>query len=77
MSDIQRKSYPPRALWWYISLVSEIGLVIALPMVLSGFLGRMIDRELATAPWGTLMLLVVGTIISMFNFASIIRKIRM
>jgi F0F1-type ATP synthase assembly protein I len=77
MSDIQRKSTPPKASWWYISLVSQIGLVIAMPMVVCAFIGRWLDKQLATAPWMTLVLLVVGTMISIFNFASVIRKITM
>lgn len=66
-----------RASWWYISLVSEIGLVIAVPMVASGFIGRWMDRQLGTSPWLTLALLVVGTIMSVFNFASVVKKITM
>ncbi len=67
MGEIQRN----------IAVVSEIGLVIAVPMVASGFIGRWIDKQLGMAPWMTLLLLVVGTILSIFNFASVIRKITM
>lgn len=60
-----------------MSFVSEIGLVVAVPMVVCGFAGRLIDKQFTTAPWATLLLLVVGTIVSIYNFASVIRKITM
>lgn len=77
MGVIQRTSSPQRETWWYVTLVGEVGLMIAIPMTVSGLAGRWIDRQLATAPWATLGFLVVGTIISILNFATVIRKIWM
>jgi F0F1-type ATP synthase assembly protein I len=43
-----------------LSLAWELGYVIALPLVLFGYIGKLVDTKLSTKPWFALLGIVVA-----------------
>ena len=48
---------------WVLAVGSQIGLSIALPVVLGLAVGYWIDTRLGSLPWITLLLTLIGTIV--------------
>lgn len=61
--------------WYYFGLVGQIGFVIALPIAAGGIGGAYLDRWLGTTPKATLLLLLVGIVVSLVGFFSVIKEI--
>lgn len=56
-------------MWWYLGFVTEVGLAVAIPLVVGAFVGRWLDDQWISAPYATLGGIVVGVIVSFFNLA--------
>ncbi len=65
----------PESNWWYMQFVSEIGLAVVIPLVLSALIGNIVDRQLGTRPAGTLLFLVLGVVLGIFNLVNIVKRI--
>lgn len=61
--------------WLYLGLVGDMGFAIALPIAGGAFLGSYLDRKLSTYPKATLLLIVVGILISISGLIRILRDI--
>jgi ATP synthase protein I len=61
--------------WFYFGIVGNIGYSIAIPIVGGALIGSYIDRRLFTYPIGTLLLLIIGCIISVSVFRHTMQKI--
>ena len=61
--------------WFYLGLVGDIGLTVALPIVGGALLGSYIDRQTSTYPKATLSLLFIGIVIASLGFVSIMREV--
>ncbi len=57
-----------------LALASELGFSIALPIVGGIIIGSFFDSKLRTQPAFTLVLLVVGVMIGMYNFFIAVRR---
>lgn len=51
-----------------LSLTTEFGLSIALPIAGGAFLGHIIDQRLATAPRMTLFFIFLGIVVAVYTF---------
>ncbi|MBI3577664.1 AtpZ/AtpI family protein [Candidatus Gottesmanbacteria bacterium] len=71
----KRRSASPYDTWWYVSLVGQVGLVVTVPMVAGVFIGRFVDNQLMSPPIATLVFLLVGIIVSLFNLVQLIQQI--
>ena len=47
--------------WLTLKLLGDLGFLIAVPLVVFGLVGRMLDRKFGTSPW----LLLAGLVISL------------
>ena len=47
---------------WVLAVGSQMGLSIALPVILALAVGYWLDTRLGTLPWITLLLVLVGTV---------------
>lgn len=63
------------SVWFYLGTFGNIGLSIALPIVLGVLAGAFVDGKQNTRPMFTLVGLVLGLIISIAGFIQMIRKI--
>ncbi len=61
--------------WFYLGFVGEIGYAIALPIVGGALLGEYIDRRMSTHPKATLLLLLLGIVVSMLGFVRTIQEL--
>ncbi len=52
----------PGEAWWVLSVGSQAGLMLVLPVLLGLAGGYWLDRQLGTLPWITLALTLVGAI---------------
>lgn len=57
-----------------LSLTTELGLSIALPIAGGAFLGNLIDKKFATSPRMTLFFIFLGLIIAAVNFYKIYKE---
>lgn len=48
---------------WVLAVGSQLGLSIALPVIIGLAVGYWIDTRLGTLPWITLLLTLIGTVI--------------
>lgn len=51
-------------IWQYLALAGNIGMVIALPLVVLAIVGRFLDRRFETGPWLFITSIVLAFIIS-------------
>lgn len=70
--DTKRGTKPS---WFYLGLVGDIGLTVALPITGGALLGSYIDRQISTYPKATLSLLFIGIVTASVGFASLIREV--
>jgi predicted F0F1-ATPase subunit len=70
LSEREEKSKPKvkQDSWFYLGFVGEIGYAIALPIAGGALIGGYIDRHFSIYPRATLLLLLVGAIISILGF---------
>jgi predicted F0F1-ATPase subunit len=61
--------------WYYLGFVGEIGYSISIPIAGGALLGTYIDRHWLTYPKATLILILVGSIISILGFIRVIQEI--
>jgi len=59
-----------------VSIVSQLGLSIALPPVAGAFLGKFLDEKFQLAPIMTLSFIFLGLIISLTSFYTTIKKLK-
>lgn len=63
--------------WRLVSLASELGFIIALPLVAFGFLGKWLDAKWGTEPWltiiGILLAIVATTVWLTRRFKELIK----
>lgn len=52
----------PKDAWWVLSVGSQAGLMLVLPVLLGMAVGYWLDRQLGTLPWITLGLTLAGTV---------------
>lgn len=57
-----------------VSLISELGLSIALPIAGGAFLGNLLDKKFTTSPRMTLFFIFLGLIIAAVNFYKIYKE---
>lgn len=62
--------------FFYLVFVSQLGLYMVLPIVISVYIGKIIDGYLDTAPYISIILLVLGIISSFNNLFKLIKKER-
>jgi len=62
------KAKKEQDMWFYLGFVGEIGFAIALPIAGGALIGGYIDRHMSTYPKATLLLLLIGAIISILGF---------
>ncbi len=48
--------------FWVLAVGSQLGLSIALPVILGLAVGYWLDTRLGTLPWITLLLVLIGTV---------------
>lgn len=57
----------------------DFGIVVVVPLVVLGVLGRYLDNKLATSPWlflgGVVLAIIVSTILVVVRLTSILAKI--
>ena len=73
-SQLEKKSQ--RRLLSSINLATELGYMIAIPVVGGAFLGSLLDKKFATSPKITLSLIFLGIIISIFNVYKILKDLK-
>jgi predicted F0F1-ATPase subunit len=62
---------------WVLALGSQLGLSIALPVILGLAAGYWIDTRLGTLPWITLVLTLIGAVVGpIFAYRWVISTIR-
>lgn len=61
--------------WQYVGLAGQMGFDIALPIVGGALLGTFLDKRLSTYPKATLVLLLVGVVLSLVTFIRTIQEI--
>ncbi len=61
--------------WYYVGFLGEIGFTLSLPIAGGAIIGVYIDRQFGTYPRGTLGLLVVGIVVSMWTFIRTIQTL--
>lgn len=70
-SDVTKK-------WQLVSIASELGFIIALPLVALGFAGKWLDNKFGTEPWitlaGILLAIVLTTTWLTKRIKSILKK---
>lgn len=71
----RKKRLEPVTSWYYLGLIGEIGLAIALPIAGGTLMGVVIDRTWSTTPKATLSLLFLGVIVSFFNLYRTVKTI--
>ncbi len=59
----------------YLGYVGQIGFAIAIPIAGGAGIGSYLDGRWHTYPKMTLILLIIGIIISVFNFITVIKEI--
>ena len=59
-----------------LSLVSEIGYSVSLPLVGGGFLGQVLDRKFNTSPRITLFLIFLGLALGIYNIYASLKKLK-
>ncbi len=62
-------------MWFYLGFVGEIGYAIALPIVGGALIGTLIDRHISVYPKATLVLLFIGSIVSVLGFIRTIQSL--
>ncbi len=67
------------AFWQAVGFAWDFGIVVVIPLVTLGILGRFLDRRLGTQPWlflGSLLVsVVISTILVVIRLQSIIRRL--
>ncbi len=62
---------------WVLAVGSQLGLSIALPVILGLAVGYWIDTRLGTLPWITLVLTLIGAVVGpIFAYRWVISTIR-
>ncbi|MBI2405135.1 AtpZ/AtpI family protein [Candidatus Gottesmanbacteria bacterium] len=78
-TQFRRKQEPEKKdgsdAWYYLGLVGQIGFAIALPIAAGGIGGAYIDTWLGTQPRATLLLLLLGVVVSLVGFFSVIKEV--
>ncbi len=64
----------PSSPWKAVSLVSLIGLDIAICTILGAWVGRKVDMYFGTAPWWMIVGLLLGMCLGMLTLIPIIRR---
>lgn len=64
----------PQSPWKAISLVSVIGMDLAIGTLIGVWLGRKVDNFLGSAPWGTVGGVFLGMALGVFISIPIIKK---
>ncbi len=63
MAEIDEKPNKPQMnKWSMISLATEFGFIIALPLVIFALLGKWLDHKLGIYPWLTLVGIVIAIV---------------
>lgn len=76
VSSRRKKKYTgDRDGWYYLGLVGQMGYTIALPMVTGALVGKYIDSRWSVDPSATLMLLLLGSVVSFLGFIKTIREL--
>jgi LPXTG-motif cell wall-anchored protein len=60
MPDLSQKPDDPMSKWRLASLASEMGFIIALPLLVFTLLGKKLDLRFGTTPWLTLAGIVLA-----------------
>lgn len=64
-------------MWKYIALLGQIGLIIAIPIVVLTLVGRYLDNRFDTSPWFLLSSVIVAFIVSSgILYIQVFRSIR-
>ena len=71
--ETPKKTQP--SVWFYLGTFGNIGLSIALPIVIGVLVGSWIDTKYGSKPTATLIGIIIGFIISIFGFVQMIRKV--
>lgn len=53
---------PNKQIFYYIGLVTQLGLVIIISILAGLFLGIFLDNKLQTKPWFTIIFLIFGVV---------------
>lgn len=61
-------------MWWYLGFVTEVGLAVAVPLVVGALVGRWLDDQWISAPYLTLGGIAFGVIVSIFNLAHLMKR---
>lgn len=56
------------------AILGQVGLTVAVPIVLGAWLGQKLDERLGTAPWGLLGLTFVGMAVAGLGVAMLVRR---
>lgn len=64
----------PSSPWKAVSLVSMIGLDIAVSTIIGAWLGRKVDMYFGTAPWCMIVGLLLGMFAGMMTLIPLIRR---
>lgn len=70
----QKKKLKGKDLLVVLTLASELGFSIAIPIGLGVLLGSWLDRKLGSAPALTIILLLGGVAIGMYNLFNLVQK---
>jgi undecaprenyl pyrophosphate phosphatase UppP len=65
-NDIKKEEKNAFTRWSMASIAFELGFIIAIPLVVMGFLGKWADLKLNTYPWLTLVGIIIAIISSTF-----------
>lgn len=60
---------------YYLGYVGELGFAISIPIVFCTLIGKYLDDRWTTYPKMTLLLLIVGCVVSVINFIEVIKTI--
>ncbi len=56
-----------RAFWKYVSRMMGLGWLFVIPVVGGAYLGRYLDRKLASENFWTLSLIILGVVLGLYN----------
>ncbi len=63
------------SVWFYLGTFGNIGLTVAIPIVIGALIGVQIDTKYGSKPTATLIGIIIGFIISIVGFLRMIQKI--
>ena len=64
-----------KTLWMTLSVVGNMGLAIAVPIVIFSLLGRFLDNKYQTSPWFLLTGMIVALVVTSIILGSKIMKL--